>query len=458
MTALTTFGAVGLWTAMGWFAMAADLASVTRPGAHIQRTMKLLAESAPGRRNTVRVLFYGQSITAGTWSKITAEELKKRYPNANLLIENRAIGGFTAPALIHTCEYDLYPNYPDLLIFHVYDRPGMATFDEIIRRVRARTTAEILLATHHDVGREPDYAASECIRRIAVKYDCGLVDIERQWQATMTKEGLTIRDYLGDGVHHNAKGAELYARLISAFLVRDPSLPGEVAGDWIRVIPAGDAAAVQRRPDGALEVRFSGNRLDALAAADSPAGAMADVLVDGRKPSSFPACYTPTRPSAAPYVWWPAFKILGCQQPPIAEDWTLRVLKNTPNGKKFSFRVRGSVTGDDGEGTSDQRFVSKSGRVVIESAGNWMVASAIDYRSKNKAAVQMPEDFQVKWQVVPRFVDRLEFPAARAFGVETAVTLIQGIPNGPHTLRLAPAAGAKISLQGFRAYRPPLAP
>ena len=120
--------------------------------------------------------------------------------------------------MIHTCEYDLYPNYPDLLIFHVYDGPGMAKFDEIIRRVRSRTTAEILLATHHDFGRKSDYEASECIRKIAVKYQCGLVDIEKHWQETMAKEGTTQKDYLDGSVHHNKRGAELYARLMKRVL------------------------------------------------------------------------------------------------------------------------------------------------------------------------------------------------------------------------------------------------
>lgn len=36
-------------------------------GRNIQRTMRLLAESTPEHRNTVRVLFYGQSITDQAW-------------------------------------------------------------------------------------------------------------------------------------------------------------------------------------------------------------------------------------------------------------------------------------------------------------------------------------------------------------------------------------------------------
>ena len=449
-------GFVLLATTAAW-AWAEDLAAVTRPGANIQRTMTLLDEATPSRHNTVRVLFYGQSITAGQWSKIVAEDLKKRYPNADLVIENHAIGGFSAPALIHTCEYDLYPHYPDLLIFHVYDNPGLVKFDEIIRRVRSRTTAEILLATHHDVGRKTDYEGSESIRQIAVKYQCGLVDIERHWKETLAKAGTTPQDYLADSVHHNQKGAELYAQLVNAFLVRNPALSNELGCGWIKEIPASDAGAVKRLPDGSLELPFSGNRIDVSALPAAGAGPLADVLIDGRKPSTYPEAYTPTRPSSAPFVWWPAFKILGHEQPLVAEDWTLRVIESTPDGKTFRFRATGSVTGYDGEGTNTARFVSKSGRVVISPEdGNWMVAGALEYCSKKKP-VQMPTDFPVTWQVVPRFVDRLEFAAAESAGVERSVTLIQGVANGPHTLRLVPAAGGTLKLKGFRVYRPPLA-
>jgi len=107
-------------------ALASDLAEVTRRGANIQRSMKLMAESTAEKRNTVKVLFYGQSITRQNWWPIVAKHLRSTYPHADLVIENRAIGGFQAPSLIETAEFDLYPFYPDLLIFHVYGGGGDA--------------------------------------------------------------------------------------------------------------------------------------------------------------------------------------------------------------------------------------------------------------------------------------------------------------------------------------------
>ncbi|MBP8952391.1 MAG: hypothetical protein KBI47_08365, partial [Armatimonadetes bacterium] len=51
-------------------------------GRNIQRTMTLLATSTPEHRNRVRILFYGQSVTAGAWSYALADDLRRQYPNA----------------------------------------------------------------------------------------------------------------------------------------------------------------------------------------------------------------------------------------------------------------------------------------------------------------------------------------------------------------------------------------
>ena len=68
------------------------------------------------------------------------------------MFHNAAIGGFISPALIRTAEHDLYPWYPDILVFHVYG--PVDKYEEIIRNVRARTTAEIVLWTSHLSARE----------------------------------------------------------------------------------------------------------------------------------------------------------------------------------------------------------------------------------------------------------------------------------------------------------------
>src|SRR3954469_17586099 len=152
-----------LLTALGCgaasFAPPKDVGDAGELGRGIQRTLRLLATSTPAHRNTVKVLFYGQSITEQRWSQQVADYLKRQFPNANLIIENRAIGGFASQLLVKTAETDLYPFYPDLLIFHVYG--SHLEYENIIRRVRERTTAEILIQTDHitkddQLGEETD--------------------------------------------------------------------------------------------------------------------------------------------------------------------------------------------------------------------------------------------------------------------------------------------------------------
>ena len=123
------------------------LPDTARWGRNIQRTMRLLATSTPEHRHTVRILFYGQSITEQKWTRRVEDDLRQRFPHANLVIENRALGGFASQMLVKTAETDLYPFQPDLLIFHVYGAHN--TYEDIIRRTRERTTAEILMQTDH---------------------------------------------------------------------------------------------------------------------------------------------------------------------------------------------------------------------------------------------------------------------------------------------------------------------
>lgn len=436
-------------------ALAQDYETNIRPGAHIQRTMKLLEESTPLKKNTVRILFYGQSITAQNWWKEVAEDLMKRYPYANIIIKNRAIGGFTAPRLVYTAEYDLYPEYPDLLIFHDYGCTDDGKYEDIIRRTRERTTSEIILITHHDIGLEKNYKESELIRKIAVKYNCGLVDMELQWQEKLRKTGLEYKDLLSNSPHLNTKGNEWYADFMKGFLRYDQEIENNEMEKCVTFISFDDDRFVKRMDDGSIEVQFTGNRIDAIPADNRYTGTMGEVYIDSCKPSDFPGAYSFTRPSIVPYGWMPALLKATHNTPLITEDWTLQVIEGSSDGQSFRFRVTGSVTGIDGEGTNEQPFTSKSGRVVIENDENWLIGWWLDLiGDKTK---EMPTDFKVMWRVEPHFNEILAFPNYRFDGTDNAVTLIKGISNGRHVLRIVPLPGSQIRLKGFSVYCPPLA-
>lgn len=172
------------------------------------------------------------------------------------------------------------------------------------------------------------------------------------------------------------------------------------------------------------------------------------ILIDGKRPSEIPEVYSFTRALATPGGKWPVILKMGWEKPLQAEDWTLEATKDPVNSKQFSFTVVGSKTGPDGAGRSDQRFVSKSGRIVIE-PDDWNV----EYSLALPGIKPVPDKLIVRWQSVPHAVDSFNLmgPADKTY--ETSVTIAQGLTNGKHTLELT---GNQAShLAAIRIYRPP---
>ena len=432
-------------------------------GTGIQRTMTLLATSTPERRNTVKVLFYGQSITEQDWWKQVADDLRARFPNADLVIENRAIGGFASQLLVKTAEADLYPFYPDLLIFHVYG--SHIEYENIIARVRQRMAAEVLMLTDHvtsekDFEEETDRAQIRCEGKMwnsfmnfvflpdtAKKYGCELADLRGEWKAYLRENGLAPKALLKDGVHLNAHGCYLMAELVKAHLRYLPQAPDAAWKDLARTYEVGKDVKWE---GGRLALEVEGNRIDVIAAKGGGAGAKARVLIDGKSPSEFPGCYAVTRTTAYPMSNWPCLKRVMWEKPLILEDWTVRLKDVSDDGKQFAFEVAGSKTGPAGEGKAAEKFVSASGRVVIE-PDDWNLAYARQVFGR-----PLPQGYEVKWKVVPMFVDAYAAPEVKDLTKETVVTVAQGLPNERHRLEIIAAAGAVPPIRAIRVYRPPV--
>jgi hypothetical protein len=430
-------------------------------GAGIQRTMTLLATSTPERRNRVKVLFYGQSITQQEWWRAVADDLRARFPSADLIIENRAIGGFSAQVLVKTAEADLYPFYPDLLIFHVYG--DHREYENIIRAVRTRTTAEVLMQTDHltkpeDITEETDPAKltpnqwsawfnHAFLPPTAARYGAELLDQRREWRRYLQHYNLQPAQLLRDTVHLNAQGCYLMAELVKQHLRYRPELPDTVWKNLVKTYTVGQDVKWQ---DGRLALDFDGNRVDLIAAAGSRPGTAAQVIIDGKKPSQFPELYTPTRCSGYPGIGWPCVMRVQSEAPLLVEDWQVRIFDGNDDLSFFRFEVVGSQTGPDGQGQCDRRFVSNSGRVVIEPS-DWSVA-----RSRKQTGNPLPEGFLAKWRVVPLYLDEYTAPAVGDPTHEATTTLAQGLSNGPHRLELVAGADGVPPLSGIRVYRPPV--
>lgn len=458
---VVAFLSVAVLSVAADFPAAKNVGDPAKLGLQIQRTMTLLETSTPEHRNTVRILFYGQSITEQDWWKIVADDLRHRYPNANLIIENRALGGYASQLLVKTAETDLYPFYPDLLIFYVYGAHDQ--YENIIRRTRERTTAEILIQTDHvttdeQQNEETDPAKIQISGKvwnsfmnykflpgIVAKYECGVVDQRNLWKQYLKDHNIAAPKLLRDGVHLNPHGCYLMAEFAKAYLIHrgDEKLdPMNCA--TVKTYSAGSPQLAWK--DGKLVLEFEGNRIDAVFSEGSATAAT--ILIDGKRPSTIPELYGFTRALAKPGGKWPAVANLKSNELLQLEDWTLHAKKDLSAPKVYSFTLSGSLTGPDGEGRSDQKFVSKSGRIAIDPAC-WDVEFALMLAGVKPA----PDEFSASWKVVPHFVDEVSAPQLKDKSIENVVTLAQGLGNGKHTIEISGGSGTLIS--ALRIYCPP---
>jgi hypothetical protein len=421
-------------------------------GAAIQRTMSLLDATAVEKRTVVKVLFYGQSITEQVWWQSVKEDLTKRYPFARLQVENLAIGGHSSQLLVKTAEADLYPWQPDLVIFHVYGAHDK--YENIIRRIRERTTAEILMATDHmaakDVMDEPaDPAALQpeqwnpwmnysFLPATAKKYGCELLPVRDLWKEYLRTNSLEPRALLKDDVHLNDHGNFLMAEIVKSALVKLRQEPDDRSKNMVREFPLTAASW----KDGKLTFEFDGNRVDAVfgGTGGSEAPGESGLTIDGKAPSEIRQLYTFTRTSGYSGTNWPC--LLRVQRGPAQlqdEEWTVTLANASEDYTSFIFSLTGSKTGPDGVGSAKKKFVSKSGRIVIE-PDDWNLQHC-----RKTFGRKLDDGFRITWRSVPRWSTR---PGPSG-------TLFHGLNNGKHTLVLSGPAMQKAGLSALRVHRPP---
>jgi hypothetical protein len=431
-------------------------------GAKIRRTMKLLATSNRQKNNQVKILFYGQSITKQAWWLDVAEDLRKRFPYADLQIENRAIGGFASPLLMKTAEHDIYPYYPDLIIFHVYG--GEPEYEAIIANIRTRTTAEIAIQSDHinwlPTGKETDdknlLAAYEWhenhstkwLPEIAEKYGCEMIEIRQGWRRYLKENKLEPQDLLMDGIHLNDRGNALLASLVKPHLYYNAELPLDDDRNLVKTYEVGKDIKWRK---GKLILEFEGNKIDLISQpVRENSGKIGKILIDGKPPSKFPELYGITRASDAYGVDQPAILQINSEKPLIVEDWQLIITDINEDATLFKFKLFGSKTGFDGTGDNQTKFISQSGRVVIQPE-NWWVKSAQEYTKKTP-----PKGFIIRWQVKPLFTDIYTAPEMTDLSREYVTILAQNLTNTKHRLEILPQDGKILQIKALRVYQPPL--
>ncbi|MBX3732972.1 MAG: hypothetical protein KF791_10300 [Verrucomicrobiae bacterium] len=434
----------------------------------MQRTLTLFSPAPSGRRPTVRVVIYGQSISRQEWAWELMRELPRRFPHAEVQVHLQAISSFNADSLIRTAEADVYPLLPDLILFHCYGPylPGQS-WEQLLRAFRTRTTADVLLLGNHPVAPweldEPMNSAAidfetfpslhgpawvNYVRIPALSRDLGFCNPDNRsaWKRYLRDQGLMPQDLLSDHIHLNLRGSDLLKAIVLPYLEARPMQPplDPFNNGRVRTHPVGTGGLdwIQGR----LRLPFTGNRVDLLAAGGD--GGPCRVLVDGRPPSQWPSGTGHSRTS----TWIgetdtrPALLRVASLGPLVAEEWSLTVTEADPvDRRRFRFRVEGSVTGADGEGTSTERFVSDSGRVVIEPS-DW---NFIVLPPANQVGAR------ISWTARMLGVDVYEPPPLRALPLETWVNLVHDLTDGPHVLELeALDAANPPPLEAVRIHHP----
>jgi hypothetical protein len=453
-------------------------------GAHLLRTMALLESGALTRR-PVRIVFYGQSNESG-WTDMLIQRLRERYPNTPIHAENHALGGWNVWRLVRAMKHDITRSQPDLVLFHAYN----GTFDEwerFFQTLRKETCAEIVTRTSHIAGwdaKDMDTIVNyetTLLQGLARKYDVELVDARREWIEYLRANNLKHTDLIDQTlVHMNRKGqvlmVQLYerhfrldehsrggwmngVRYYSALRPLDERRVDEIALEgpgWRKAATEGPEWAKERlgaTAQGAgnrLKLRFFGTRVD-LVLLPSEGGAR--ILIDGKPPSTFHLLHG-ERP----------FPTVGAMLPPGSimqyfigrnirpETWELTFKDISPDAKTFRFALRGSLTGEDGEGCNTVTFVSKSGRITIAGddwtpAGSWPPPKG------------WPQA-RLVWRIVGDYRDHVQCPPASPDrppdGFEY-VTVADGLPPGEHVLTLIPGATGDFSIHAIEAYNPPMA-
>jgi hypothetical protein len=313
--------------------------------------------------------------------------LEKNYPTTPLKVTNIAIGGFSTDRLKLMVENDLVPLSPHLILFHDYG--GEEDYEKIIRIIRSRTTAEVAVQTDHvAVGQNEEWHDrhnNQWLPDLCRRYNLALIDVRSAWKEYLQRNKLDPKALLSDHVHLNAHGNYLMAGIINNYLAAlSPSVASPLP-PTITVVKSKELVKKKERNMITLTIPLEGTGAELVWPAKNVYISKVAVQVDGRKPSSLADCYYYTHPARNPEAFFLtnmgqllAMQLAGAPQ---AEEWTLTVLSTDTLKGQLRFSLRGSLTGEDGTGSSDSLFTSRSGRIVITPEGWFRRKTPGDFRA-----------------------------------------------------------------------------
>ncbi len=415
---------------------------------HPDSVVSKLADHVNAQGRPLRVMFYGQSITKQEWWLEVVERLREEYPETEIVAQNPAIGGFASSRLIVTTPRDVLLFRPDLIVFHVFGAHD--DYERIMHFIRSRTAAELLIANDHynrrtDVRGEDEgwtaFMNHKYLPAIAEAYGLRLLDVRGQWKQHLIENDMESGDVLRDGVHLNDAGNALMARIIAKELIDQPHDRELTVKRAETLLNIGQDKAFE---DGELSLDFDGSRIDAVVDAETPA--VFEVLLDGKPVSANADLYQATRPLDRDEDWpWQVGGPvrIGFDKIPQGGTFTIKFLEG--DIEKATFEVTSETAGAEGRGTTEEDFLSESGRIRIAGEDWWRTAKGPD-----PEPVKAGTELTYRWQLLG--VDSVEAGPDQP----SHWTLCSGLPNTGHSLTLRVKAGEAGALKRLRIVQPPL--
>jgi|GEM_PF-2096642 len=438
-------------------------------GAKLPRVMHMLSESKLQDRKQIKILFFGQSIIAPPYVREAIEQdLRARFPEADLVIEHDAIGGFYAQRLVKTAHHMIYHRYPDLVVMHCYSGE-YGEFEQIIKDIQTFTTAEILTWTHHvdNISEETDADrefGSQVRREIANQYNFEIAEVREEWKSYLALHNENKSDFLlSDQLHLNSDGGDLLGALLTRYF-EDPEADVSTWEDRVKEYPVLSLSEIDEKFQGnwqtdgegfktsdsnsKLVYSFEGNRIDIGTMPINDLLGKATILIDGKKPSEHIGTWTISLPSKLQGYNRPGIMKVDLIDLPQKEDtWTLTVKEVSSDGKTFTFDVNSAEFGFQGSGDNNNVFISDNGQISIQPENFSLPHAATLGR--------LPEaPFNITWEVYNDGFDVWE-PEKRTDGnIVDRYTLVKGITNSPHVLEIIPEGDGVIPVKELVVYRP----
>jgi hypothetical protein len=385
------------------------------------------------RKSPFKIQFYGQSIVAGLNLKRIEQTFQEDFPEVNIEILNNSIGGYQAPLLKQTAYFDLYPEYPDLLIFHAYGGIESGELEELFIDIKSNLASEVVVFDHHisyvkdSVGQVDNIQLqdkqSAYIEQLAEKYGYGFISVRDYWKEFLRlNKDFNIKSLLRDNVHPNDAGNCLMEMVLVESLNKAIKSNQEKALELTH-------EAIELGLMDEYNFSFIGNKIDLEPSLES-VGSVIDILIDGKKPQQIPALYTVSRPRSVPGQWWPAINriFLSDSIIPNVEQWTITFYEINWKSKTYLLKAHGDISGFQGNGSSGKDFES--------------INKAISFKHKDVAIFfndRRKKDYKeldVEFEVNNRFKSPMKITST------TTQTLLQLLDNKKHSIKIKSVFGS----------------